>query len=69
MEIRLDDLSQLWSGTGADGKPSGLWNKFKNFRDNVWMVGESQTSRGQVIETPYPDPEDYMDDFISYKDI
>ena len=29
---------EVWNRYGADGKPSGLFNRFKNFRDNVWMA-------------------------------
>lgn len=52
-----DNLKKLLSATAVDGSASGLLNKFKNFKQNVWMSGTTDSPAGRDVETPEPEQE------------
>ena len=57
----------LWSANGANGKATGLWHKFNNFRENIWMAGDSGTRGVESQEPPEFDP--IPGDTVSYDDV
>lgn len=67
IEANNGNAWSLWSSTGADGKATGLWHKFNNFRENIWMTGDSGTRGVESQEPTEFDP--IPGDTVSYDDV